>query len=50
MKIDPDLTPCTVAGRQGWGRENNECYNKTEENWSWGILPGDQKRVISPRG
>jgi hypothetical protein len=39
----------TVAGRSGEGREINECYSKTKENWSWGMLPGDQRRVTSPQ-
>jgi hypothetical protein len=37
----------SVAGRQGGGREINECYSKTKENQSWGMLPGAQKRVTS---
>jgi hypothetical protein len=32
-------------GREG--RETNECYSKTKENQSWGMLPGDPKRVTS---
>jgi hypothetical protein len=31
------------------GEEINECYSKTQETWSWGILPGDQRRVTSPQ-
>jgi hypothetical protein len=38
-----------VAGRQGGGREINECYSKTKENQSWGMLPGGQKRVTLPQ-
>jgi hypothetical protein len=38
-----------VAGRQGGGREINECYSKTKENQSWGMLPGDQRRVTLPQ-
>jgi hypothetical protein len=38
-----------VAEMQGGGREINECYSKTKENWSWGMLPGDQRRVTSPQ-
>jgi hypothetical protein len=34
-----------VAGRQGGGREINECYSKTKENQSCGMLPGDQRMV-----
>jgi hypothetical protein len=36
-----------VAGRQKGEREINECYCKTKKNQSWGMLPGDQKRVTS---
>jgi hypothetical protein len=38
-----------VAGRQGTGREINEHYSETKKNWSWGMLPGDQRRVTSPQ-
>jgi hypothetical protein len=38
-----------VAGRQGRGREINEFYSETKENWSWGMLPGDQRRVTLPQ-
>jgi hypothetical protein len=34
-------------GREGKG--DNECYSKTKENQSWGILPGDQRRVTLPQ-
>jgi hypothetical protein len=37
-----------VAERQTRGREINECYSETKENRGWGLLPGDQRRVISP--
>jgi hypothetical protein len=51
MLFDPEVGPSskggTVAGRQGGGREINECYSETKENWSWGMLPGDQGRVTS---
>jgi hypothetical protein len=36
-----------VVGRQGGGREINECYSETKKNQSWGMLPGDQRRVTS---
>jgi hypothetical protein len=36
-----------VAGKQGGGREIDECYSKTKENQSWGMLPGDQRRITS---
>jgi hypothetical protein len=53
MLFDPEeglsIKEGTVAGRQGREREINECYSKTKENWSWGMLPGDQKRVTSPQ-
>jgi hypothetical protein len=38
-----------MAGRQGGGREINECYSETKEKRSWGI-PGDQRRVFLPLG
>jgi hypothetical protein len=38
-----------VAGRQRGGREISECYSKTKENRSWGMLPGDQRRVTLPQ-
>jgi hypothetical protein len=38
-----------VAGWQGGKREINDCYSKTKENWSWGMLSGDQRRVTSPQ-
>jgi hypothetical protein len=38
-----------VAGRQGRGREINECYSGTKKNWSWRMLPGDQRRVTLPQ-
>jgi hypothetical protein len=39
----------TVAGMQGGGRATNECYSETKENWSWGMLLGDKRRVTSPQ-
>jgi hypothetical protein len=36
-----------MAGRQGGGREINECHSKRKENQSWRMLPGDQRRVTS---
>jgi hypothetical protein len=38
-----------VAGRQGGGREINECYSEIKKNWSWGMLPGNKRRVTSPQ-
>jgi hypothetical protein len=35
-----------MAGR---GKEINECYNETKENQTWGMLPGDQRRVTLPQ-
>jgi hypothetical protein len=53
MLFDPEVSLSikgeNVAGRQGWGREINECYSETKENWSWGILPGDHRRVTLPQ-
>jgi hypothetical protein len=34
----------SVAGRQGGGREINECYSKTEKP-VLGNVPGNQRRV-----
>jgi hypothetical protein len=34
------------------GRERekiSKCYSETKENQSWGMLPGDQRRVTSPQ-
>jgi hypothetical protein len=39
----------TVAGRQGGGREINECYSETKKNQSWAMLSGDWRRVTSPQ-
>jgi hypothetical protein len=39
----------SMAVRQGGGREIKECYNETKENWSWGMLPGDPRRVTLPQ-
>jgi hypothetical protein len=37
MLFDPEvglsIKAGNVAGRQGEGREINECYSKTKENW-----------------
>jgi hypothetical protein len=53
MLFDPEVGPSikrgNVAGRQGGGREINECYSKTKKKRSWGMLPGDQRRVTSPQ-
>jgi hypothetical protein len=53
MLFDPEVGPRikvgNVAGRQKGRKEINECYSKTKENWSWGMLPEDQRRVISPQ-
>jgi hypothetical protein len=38
-----------VAGRQGVGREINDCYSEIKKNWSWGMLPGNKRRVTSPQ-
>jgi hypothetical protein len=38
-----------MIGSQGGGREINECYNKTKENQSWGIFPGNQRRLTLPK-
>jgi hypothetical protein len=40
------MTYGDVAGRQG---EINGCYSETKKNRSWGMLPGDQRRVTSPQ-
>jgi hypothetical protein len=32
---------------QGEEREINDCYSKTKENWSWGMLPGNLRRITS---
>jgi hypothetical protein len=49
MLFDPEVGPSikggNVAGRQGGGREINECYSETKENQSWGVLPGNQRRL-----
>jgi hypothetical protein len=37
-----------VVGSQGGGREINECYSETKDNQSWGMLPGDKRRVTLP--
>jgi hypothetical protein len=50
--FDPKVSPSIKWGcgrKAGRGREINECYSKTKENQSWGILPGDQRRVTSPQ-
>jgi hypothetical protein len=53
MLFDPEvglnIKGGNVAGRQGVGRENNECYCETKKKWSWGMLPGDQRKVTSPK-
>jgi hypothetical protein len=53
MLFDPEVGPSikkrNVAGRQGEAREVKESYSETKENWSWGMLPGDQRRVTSPQ-
>jgi hypothetical protein len=47
MLLDPEVSLSikegNMAGRKGAGREINECYSKTKESWSWGMLPGDQR-------
>jgi hypothetical protein len=54
MLFDPEVGLSSkeenVAGRQGGGREINECYSKTKEDQSWRMLPEDQRRVPYPRG
>jgi hypothetical protein len=38
------------CGRKaGRGKGDDECYSETKLNWSWGMLPGDQRRVTSPQ-
>jgi hypothetical protein len=53
MLFDPEVSPSikgeNVTGRQGGGREINECYSETKENQSWGMFPGDQRRVTVPQ-
>jgi hypothetical protein len=42
-----ELSACgRKAGRKKG--EINECYSERKKNWSWRMLPGDQKRVTSP--
>jgi hypothetical protein len=38
-----------MAERQRGGIEINECYSEIKESQSWGMLPGDQRRVTSPQ-
>jgi hypothetical protein len=49
MLFDPEMGLSIKGGkvmeRQGGGREINECCSKTKKNRSWGMLPGDQRRV-----
>jgi hypothetical protein len=54
MLFDPEVGVSiraeNVAGRQGRGRrESKECCSETKKNWSWGVLPGDQRRVTLPQ-
>jgi hypothetical protein len=53
MLFDPEvglsIKGRNVAGSQEGGRRINECYSETKENWSWGMLAGDQRRVTSPQ-
>jgi hypothetical protein len=28
---------------------DNECYSETKKNWSWGMLPGDPRKVTLPQ-
>jgi hypothetical protein len=53
MLFDPEvglsMDVGNVTGRQGGGREINECSNETKENWSLEMLPGDQRKVTSPQ-
>jgi hypothetical protein len=37
-----------VAGRQGGGRETNECYSETKKNWNWGITWRPEKCHLAP--
>jgi hypothetical protein len=52
MLFDPKEGPCikggNVAGRQGGEKEINECYSEPKKT-SWGMLPGDQRRVTLPQ-
>jgi hypothetical protein len=49
MLFDPEVGPSikvgNVAGKQGEGREINECFSETKKNRIRGMLPGDQRRV-----
>jgi hypothetical protein len=51
MLFDPEVGQSikggNVAGRHGVGREINEYYSETKKKRSWGMLPGDQKKVTS---
>jgi hypothetical protein len=38
-----------VAGRKRGGREINEYYCETKNNWSWGMLSGDQSGITLPQ-
>jgi hypothetical protein len=49
QEVGPIIKGGNVVGRQGGGREINECYSKTKDNGSWGMLPGDQRRVTLPQ-
>jgi hypothetical protein len=30
-------------GREG--KRDNECYSETKKNWSWGMVPAEQRRA-----
>jgi hypothetical protein len=53
MLFDPEVGSSikggNVGARQRGGKEISECYSKTKENRSWGMLSRDQRRVTSPK-
>jgi hypothetical protein len=52
MLFDPEVGLSIKVGecdrKAGRGREINESYSETKENWTWGMLPGDQRRHLTP--
>jgi hypothetical protein len=52
MLFDPEVGMSikggNVVGRQGGGREINECYSETKKNWSWEMLPETKEGSLHP--
>jgi hypothetical protein len=38
-------TPSELWQEGREGKRDNECYSETKKNWSWGMVPAEQRRA-----